>query len=60
MRQDVSELSRLEQQVSSAYVQLGAARTAFDRSPNIENRMWVNDAEVYVNRLLDQLPRTGD
>lgn len=60
MDSNVTALTRLEQRVAHAYVQLGAARTAFDRSPNADNHMWVTDTEAYVNRLLDELPRTGD
>jgi hypothetical protein len=46
-----------ETRIVYAYRQLLAARKAWDHSPNPDTQLWMQQAEQYLNDMLDQRPR---
>ena len=53
MSPTITSLDEIDLEISVAYIALGAARSAFARSPSGENARAVDDAETALNAHLD-------
>ena len=47
-------IENLDLEISVAYITLAEAREVWTRSPDVENKKRVDEAEAEVNRLLDR------
>ncbi|SDD15031.1 hypothetical protein SAMN05660690_3566 [Geodermatophilus telluris] len=54
MSPTVATLDQLDHAIAVAYVALGAARSAWDRCPSAANARAVDEAEDWVDLLLDE------
>ena len=54
MSPTVTSLDQIDYDISVAYIELGVARSTWQRCPSAQNAHAVDEAENCVNRLLDE------